>query len=463
MAGAESGPLRGRIRDRVGKRGRQILGDLKQPWLLALLFVACIPVFPEYFAPPLAGASLLAAHFDAKRNGRRIMVGVLGKIMLAYMAYMAFGLLYTPDFFSTLATLGMWAVMFLGYLSVVTVLTDRQRYDTALFCLCLVAGLIGAIGCIQYVLRAFLGWDLTLQFWRFADQVVFEWLPIDFLPITTDLRVSSTFNNPNIFAESLIMVFPFVSYYAFSGRRTGTRTLCRFCLLAAAGGVAFSFSRGCYLALLVIALIFCIANIRKILLMIVTAASALLLVPESVMARLFSVTGMDASTNERLRIWEIAVETIGRDPLFGLGGGIFNSWDTLVHNGINAPHMHNIVLELLVEGGVIALGIMLFAGWKLLRGGLDMLQHSRDSRMMGVVFLAFTAGFCLDGMVDFPLFTPKLVGLFLLVLGLGDAAMKLYLDRELQPLREAAPFALLLRRLHRLRRPKKASENAAGE
>ena len=60
--------------------------------------------------------------------------------------------------------------------------------------------------------------------------------------------------------------------------------------------------------------------------------------------------------------------------------------------------------------------------------------------MMGVVFLAFTAAFCMDGMVDFPLLTPKLVGVFLMVLALGDAAMKLYLDRELQPLTDTAPF-----------------------
>lgn len=431
------------------KRWKQIRDDLKQPWLLALLFVACIPVFPEYFAPPLAGGALLAAHFDAKSNGRRIQVGILGKIMLAYMAYMAFGLLYTPNFFSTLTTVAMWVVMFLGYLALTTVLVDHERYDTALFCLCLVAGLVGTIGCIQYVLRAVFGWDLTLQFWRFIDQIVFEILPLNLLPITTDLRVSSTFNNPNIFAEYLIMVIPFVSYYGFSGRRTGTRTLCRFCLLAAAGGIAFSFSRGAYLALLVIALIFCAANLRKIMLIVITAASTLVLVPESVLARLFSVTGSDASTNERLHIWAAGLETIGHDPLFGMGAGVDNTWEMLLHHGINAPHMHNIVLQLLAEGGVIALGLMLFAGWKLLRGSIDMLQRSRDTRMMGVVFLAFTAAFCMDGMVDFPLLTPKLVGIFLMVLSMGDVAMKLYLDKPLEPLRQVGPFPRLLRRFRR--------------
>ncbi len=431
------------------KRLIQIRDDLKQPWLLALLFIACIPVFPEYVAPLLAGGAVLAAYFDAKGSGRRILVGTLGKIMLVYMAYMAFGLLYSENFLSTLATLGMWVVMFLGYLAITTVLSDRQRYDTALFCLCLVAGLVGAIGCIQYVLRAFFGLDLTLQFWQFIDQLVFEWLRLDLMPMTTDLRVSATFNNPNIFAEYLVMVIPFVSYYSFSGQRTGTRMLCRICLLAAVGGVAFSFSRGSYLALLVTALIFCVANIRKIMLFVITAAAALLLVPESVLARLFSVTGIDASTSERLHIWAAGLETITHDPLFGMGAGVSNTWDTLLHHGINAPHMHNIVLQLLAEGGVIALGLMLYAGWKLLRGGIDLLQKSRATRMFGVTFIAFAASFSMDGMVDFPLLTPKLVGVFLMVLALGDAAMNLYLGRELQPLRDISPFSRLFRRAGR--------------
>ena len=203
------------------------------------------------------------------------------------------------------------------------------------------------------------------------------------------------------------------------------------------------------MALLVIALIFCAANLRKIMLIVITAASTLVLVPESVLARLFSVTGSDASTNERLHIWAAGLETIGHDPLFGMGAGVDNTWEMLLHHGINAPHMHNIVLQLLAEGGVIALGLMLFAGWKLLRGSIDMLQRSRDTRMMGVVFLAFTAAFCMDGMVDFPLLTPKLVGIFLMVLSMGDVAMKLYLDKPLEPLRQVGPFPRLLRLFRR--------------
>lgn len=42
--------------------------------------------------------------------------------------------------------------------------------------------------------------------------------------------------------------------------------------------------------------------------------------------------------------------------------------------------------------------------------------------MLGVALIAFVAGLLVDGLVDFPLLTPRLVGTFTLVLALADAS-----------------------------------------
>lgn len=414
--------------------------NLKQPWLLSILFAACIPAFPEYVCPILAFCSLVAAFYDAKSHRRFITIGIIGKLILIYTAYMAVGLLYSPHFSSTLATVAMWAVMFMVYIAMTTVLTNQHRYDTLLFCISLIAGIVGIIGVFEYAARAFFHIEVSLQFWRFIDAVVFSWMPLDLLPITTDLRVSSTFNNPNIMAEYLIMVIPFVVYYSFSGKRTGARLLCRFCLLAAVASVLFSFSRGCYIALLVVTLVFCIANRQKIMLIIMCITSSLLLVPESVVKRLFSVTGSDQSINERLSIWKYGIESIKDHPLFGVGAGVSNTWDMLLSQGINAPHMHNFILQLFAEGGAVAVAIMGAVVWKMFQSSSRMLRSSDETRRIGVVFLAFIIGFFVDGLFDFPLLTPKLVGIFLMVLALADSAVQIYLGGDLCPLRELAPF-----------------------
>lgn len=415
---------------------QQIRMSLKQPWVLSVLFAVCIPVFPEYVCPPLAAASLIAACADAKARRRPLSVGRLGKFILAYIAWMALGLIYSRLILTTLATVMMWVSMFAVYLAMTTVLTDSRRLDTMLCGISLVSGTVGVIGCFEYVARATFGWKVSLQFWYFLDKIVFKWLPLTLMPDSVNLRVCSTFNNPNIMAEYLIMVIPFVAYYAFSGKRTGGRLFCRVCLLAAVGAVAFSFSRGCYFALLVIALIFCFANIRRIMVFIASFATIMLVLPDSVIRRFFSVSGSDTSINERLRIWTAGIQEFLHNPVLGMGAGTNITWAYLIKNGINAPHMHNLFLQLLAEGGLVALVIMLAAGWKLFRTGYVLAYRTAESRMAGVALIAFTASFCTIGLIEFPFMTPKLVGVFLMVISLADCAARIYLKREMQPLRE---------------------------
>jgi putative inorganic carbon (HCO3(-)) transporter len=419
---------------------RRIRQKIKQPWVAAVLLVACIPLLPEYFAPILAAGALMAASYDARITGSGIQVGTIGKIMLIYIAYLALGLLYSPHFLSTLATLSMWIIMFCVYLALTTVLNNPRRLDSALFAVSLAAGVVGLIGCIQYMLKVAVGLDISLEFWSFIDNTIFGILPIEMKPIPPVLRASSTFNNANIFSEAMVIALPVAAYYSFYGKREKYQLICRFCLMTIAGGIAFSFSRGSYLALLAVALVFCVANIRKIVVMSITLISGLLLVPDSVIARLFTVAEKDNSINERFSIWTSCMSFIKSNPIFGVGAGISNTWSMLLQKGINAPHMHNLALQLIVEGGIIAVAIYAVACWRFFRSGVSMLIRDKGSRMTGVMFMAFLLGFVTNSMFDFPLMTPKLVGMFLMILAFSDVASRLYLNRQTSALQDVLTF-----------------------
>lgn len=59
--------------------------------------------------------------------------------------------------------------------------------------------------------------------------------------------------------------------------------------------------------------------------------------------------------------------------------------------------------------------------------------------MLGVALLAFVVALLVDGLVDFPLLTPRLVGTFTLVLALADASGEIYRGERLHPLRGLLP------------------------
>ena len=425
--------------ERVRARILDIKVNLRQPWLLCVLLIAVIPIFPEYICPLLAAGALIAAHFDAKARRRDLVVGGIGKLLLIYIAYMAVTIIFSDNPFNSVSTVLMWIAAFAAYVSLATVLSNRHRFDTALFCITLIAGVVGFIACMQYVLRAWFDVNVSMYFWQWIDLAIYRYFPMPLLLDLHELRAASTFNNPNVMAEYLIMVIPFASYYAFSGLRKSTRLLSRFCLLFALFGVAFSFSRGSYLALLVIVAVFCMANIRKWSIILLGGVSILALIPSSVLDRLMSVGSMDNSISERFRIWTVSFGEIARNPLFGSGPGIQNFWDVLMTHGISAPHTHNLVLQLLVEGGLIALVLMMLIGWRTFRNGFQMLKCPQEGRMLGVAFIGFVGAFIMYGMVDFPFLCPKLVTSFMMVMGISDCASRVYLDQRVQALTSLVP------------------------
>ncbi|MDD2362684.1 MAG: O-antigen ligase family protein [Oscillospiraceae bacterium] len=413
---------------------------LKQPWVMAVLFATLIPLLPEYFAPILAALSLVAAYFDSQSSGQGFRVGAVGKILLIYIAYLTFGILYSPEPISTLATAAMWAAMFMVYLSLTTVLKSRHRFDTALFAITLIAGLIGFIGCFQYMMRVSLGFQISDKFWSFIDDTILPLFPITIKNGSSGVRISSTFNNCNIFGEAMVVMLPIVTYYSFYGRREKTHLLSRFCLMMVAGGIAFSFSRGSYLGLIVIALVFTLANFRKIVYLLLTLISAFLLVPQPVIARLLTINDVDNSVSQRMEIWAAGASFIKENPLFGVGAGINNSWNLLLQQGIDAPHMHSLIIQLIVEGGIIALVIFAILSWKIVRPGFSMLAQDGEARMIGVMLVAFLAGFFTDSLFDFPFMTPKLVGIFLIMMALADSASRLFLKQPTSSLQEVLTF-----------------------
>lgn len=435
--------------------------DVRRPWVQALLLLACIPLFPEYIAPLLAIGAFFCAKRDAARRHQRIRFGTAGVIMLLYLAYMTIHLLWAKSLLISTGTVLLWLIMFLSYLTLLNILIDRQRIEVLLLTVSLVAGILGLLACFQYVLNALLGQAIPLQMWDFVDKQVYALFPFSVSLHSLGIRAAATFSNPNIFAEFSIMLLPFVAAYAFTGERSAAKIISRLSLLFIVMGVLFTFSRGCYLAIGAIAVVMCIANIRRLVPILIVGASVVLLIPETVYERLLSVgSTSDVSILERFDVWGISLQLFLERPLSGYGAGVGAVWDRLSQNGIGAPHAHNVFIEWLAEGGAVALILLLFLIWKLFRIGFELIMNTHRTRMYGAAIIAFCAGFAVCGMFDYPLFTPKLIGVFMMVLALIDALGHVELRRPLQSISGISPLDRHIGLLRRLKHRKKEGESA---
>ncbi len=402
-------------------------------FMWAILLLTAIPIFPEYCAPVLAIASLLAARADARKRNTTIQIGTLGKMLLAYLLYTAIGIFYSAHPLNSLSTLAMWVVMFCGYLTVTTAVCTRRRLHTALFLVGVASAFIGLVACVQYVLITILDKEVSNQLWLPLDEFFYTYFPMDIDLHMADKRASGTFNNPNILGEYLTMVLPLIGYCGFSEFRTRHSLLSRIFLFVAILGAAVSLSRGAYIAMLSILLMIFVSNLKRITPLALCVVAAVSLIPEAIMNRFLSIGkgGNDSAISERFEAWDVAIRTIIDRPLFGLGPGVSNFWEQLQNAGVDAPHSHNLVLQVLIEGGFIALFILCMIAIRMLQNSLELANRNRRGSGLGNAIVMFVVAFVVYGMVDYPFLSPKLVGNFLMIIGFADVTAHIYLHHPL--------------------------------
>ncbi len=400
-------------------------------FLWTVLLSAAIPVLPEYFAPFLAIGSLIAAYFDAKRRNTILQIGPVGKLILVFIAYMAIGITYSAHPLNSLATLAMWMSMFCVYLSLTTVIHTRHRLHTTLFVLGIAAAFIGLVACIQYVLLGAFGTTVSNQLWLPLDEWFYSIFPFAVNIHRADHRACGTFTNPNMLGEYLAMILPLIGCYAFSGFRTRRTLVARGFVFIIVLGVIASFSRGAYISLLAIVLMILVLNSKRITPLALCLVAAISLVPEAITGRLLSIGQIDKdfAIFERLSAWEVALPTIINRPVFGLGPGVSNFAELLGNAGIGALHSHNLILQLLLEGGFVALFILCAVAIRLLQNNLEIGNRTRRGSGFGNALVIFTIVFIVYGMVDYPFLSPKLVGTFLMILSIADVNTVIFLRR----------------------------------
>ncbi len=147
--------------------------------------------------------------------------------------------------------------------------------------------------------------------------------------------------------------------------------LCVYCLL-------FAFSRGGYMGFMIGILFLGIVRERKLLILLVILLLAWqILVPTAVTERIFMTYDegqIESSAGERVTIWEDAIRLVPQHFIFGTG------FDTYEFMGRVEEYKdtHNIYLKVLVETGIVGLGLFLALLWKSFRMSFRLFRFADD-------------------------------------------------------------------------------------
>ena len=311
---------------------------------------------------------------------------------------------------------GMLFLLFTGFALVTeNGLADRRQLERFTAILVLGASVVAFIGLCQYI---------------FGVSGADSWVDEDmFSSIKT--RVYSTLQNPNVLAEYLVLILPLAGALLLTAKTWGKRLLWFFCCGLITVALLLTFSRGGWLGALIAGAIF-VVMMKPALIMLAPVALVILwfMLPETITSRFSSIGNMkDSSTSYRVSIWMGTIAMLKDYWVCGIGPGTaaFNQvYPAYSYNAANAQHSHNLFLQLVCDGGILALILFLLIIFAFGRQVCTAVSKNKNwrERIFPIAALCGVLGFLAQGMTDFTFYNHRMTLVFWAVLGLGAAWAK---------------------------------------
>lgn len=237
-------------------------------------------------------------------------------------------------------------------------------------------------------------------------------------------RLTATFENPNVYGTFLIIAVPIALVSTIHAKGWRGKVFFGFTTLLAVVNMFLTYSRGCYVALAVSVMILLICKGRG---WLWAGAGALALspfyLPESVVARIMSIGNLaDTSVSYRINIWKGALKMFEKYWWMGVGIGdaaFVSIYQSEALTAVeDAPHAHNLFLQIACEGGILALLILLIFFVFVFRSALSLTAGKTGTeKWLRLTLIALWVGLLVQGMTDYIFYNNNLFAIMMISLG----------------------------------------------
>ena len=243
----------------------------------------------------------------------------------------------------------LYLVFAFAYFLIVNNIKTKNQWYNLVVVFVLTGLLVGLYGVYQ-------NFFVTVTDTSWIDEDMFEEI---------QTRVYSTFDNPNVLGQYLVMVIPVAFALMWSDKRLGAKAVYAGIVAVMMACLIFTWSRAAWVGILLAIGFYMVMKDRRWASLLVVALLIMpFVLPESIISRITSLGNMkDSSTAYRFSVW-ISSLRMAKDYWMsgiGLGAGAFERvYQKYALNGAGfALHSHNFYIQLVVEMGI--LGIILFA------------------------------------------------------------------------------------------------------
>lgn len=172
-------------------------------------------------------------------------------------------------------------------------------------------------------------------------------------------RAYSTFENPNNYAEYLVMFMPFMAAYGLNQKDKKKKGLWLLMLFIPFLALLYTYSRSCWVSFAIAVVVFlAFYNYKLLPLLAIIGIAMIPFLPETILNRILTIGSMkDSSNHYRIIIWEGVLKMLKETFVTGIGLGpqafslLYPSFAN--PSAILAPHSHMLFMEVLVEMGIL--------------------------------------------------------------------------------------------------------------
>ncbi|MFI3251043.1 MAG: O-antigen ligase family protein [Eubacteriales bacterium] len=397
----------------------KILGtsQLANPALWCFVVVVSVGFLPTMLllATIFAGLTALMVDFIRKKEKEPVFAPMNRYIIFYAILYLV------TTFFSTtpaqsLMVGGVTAFFVLFAVGVQNSITTQKTFDRLIQAFVLAATVVALYGIYQYLFRT--GYQSS----AWVDSEMFS---------SISFRVASTMDNPNMLGQFFILAIPLAGACLLSATNWEERIVWFLCCAILCICMILTFSRGAWLGLLFAGAVFFILLSPKLIALIPPALIALYFVlPQTVIERFTSIGDLgDDSTSYRVYIWMGTLAMLADYWLSGVGAGeaAFNLvYPVYSYNAIEAPHSHNLFLQILCDGGVVLLLVFCLMLIHYFRGHFIAISKGGtfQTRLFQCATCSGIVGFMVQAMTDYSFYNYRVMLAFWVVVGLGGLAIR---------------------------------------
>lgn len=366
----------------------------------------------------LAAAAVFALYSVgcADREGR-LEVGRFGPYFAFYAVFIALGLV--GSFSRSLSLRFFLFHMTCFLLAVVTVSAVREYRQLKTLLILAGVGLTAAAlyGCYQ----GYIGVEVVASQ---QDMMLNKDMPG---------RIYSFFDNPNNFAEVLVMLLPLVGALTLNAKGWRGRLGGVVALGLGVAALGMTYSRSSWLGLVLAVVVFLVLmDWRFLPAMLVVGVCAIPVLPQSILNRILTIGNMkDSSARYRIAIYEDTARLLKDYGVTGVGLGsdvtrrVFLHYPTL-YDGNYPIHTHNNYLQMWAEIGIFGLLAYLGLIFGQIREGLRAFRAAnKELKRILAAALGGLVGLLAIGLVEYTWFYPRNMFLFWVLFAVVASCVKL--------------------------------------